>query len=242
MNRSNEFDDTVKQRSGWLIPIAVFVLTAALSALFLLFYLAPTPTSFIEQHPSPTSRNDPVYLSVSGHALTIPANYLLYSSARQGGPRQEIELFATIPDFRGYSDADSQAFAGNGADSPVIYMLIREDRFNIGEAALLQRVYLNYVADPDGKPVPLDLTQYSFRGDSGYRGEDLFVGQTKQGPVVMRCVRLSQEVPSPSCLRDASLARGVTITYRFKRARLADWRAIAEGVDTLVHSFLVGGK
>src|ERR1700722_7114527 len=150
MNRSNEFDDTVKQRSGWLIPIAVFVLTAALSALFLLFYLAPTPTSFIEQHPSPTSRNDPVYLSVSGHALTIPANYLLYSSARQGGPRQEIELFATIPDFRGYSDADSQAFAGNGADSPVIYMLIREDRFNIGEAALLQRVYLNYVADPDG--------------------------------------------------------------------------------------------
>jgi len=242
MSRNSEFDDTVRQRSGWLIPIAVFVLTAVLSALFLLFYLAPTPTSFIEEHPSPTSRSEPVYLSVDGHALTIPANYLLYSGARRGGSRAEVELYATIPDFHGYSDRESQVFASNGADSPVIFMLIREDRFNLGEAARLRRVYSNYVADPAGKRGPFDLTEYSFRDDSGYRGEDLFVGQAGQGLVVMRCVRLSQDVPSPSCLRDATLARGISITYRFKRAHLANWRQIAEGVDKLTHSFVASAK
>ena len=42
-------DDGVRQRSGWLIPLGVFLVTFALSALFLLFYLAPTPPSFFEE-------------------------------------------------------------------------------------------------------------------------------------------------------------------------------------------------
>src|ERR1700685_3938416 len=95
---------TVRQRSGWLIPVAVFVVTAALSALFLLYYLAPAPNSFIEEHPSPTARVDPIPLSVDGMKLVIPANYILYASARQGGARKEVALAAKLPDFHGYSD------------------------------------------------------------------------------------------------------------------------------------------
>ena len=52
------------------------------------------------------------------------------------------------------------------------------------------------------------MTEYAFRDDSGYRGEDLFVGQGTSGPVVLLCVRFSQQVPSPSCLRDVRLKRG----------------------------------
>src|ERR1700679_1409398 len=124
-NRSDDYEDTVKQRSGWLIPISVFVVTAALSALFLLYYLAPPPTSFIEQHPSPTSRTDPIAVSVNKASFTIPANYMIYSSARSGGVRKDLSLWALFPNFHGYTDWESSTFAGNGADSPVIYMLIR---------------------------------------------------------------------------------------------------------------------
>jgi hypothetical protein len=95
--RGEQVDETVKQRSGWLIPIAVFVVTTVLSAVILLLYLAPTPASFIEEHPSPTSRADPIDLSVNGLALKIPANYIIYSSARQGGPRKDVALFTTFP-------------------------------------------------------------------------------------------------------------------------------------------------
>lgn len=236
--RTRNQDDTVKQRSGWLIPLAVFVATAILSALFLLFYLAPTPSSFIEEHQSPTSRSDPVNLSVGGLSLRIPANYLLYASARRGGTRPRVELFANTPDFRGYSDWDAQEFNGNAPDSPIIYMLIRNAPFSLTESAQLQRVYLGYVADTSGKPGPFDLTEYNFRGDSAYRGEDLFVGSVGHGPIVMRCARLSQEVPSPSCLRDLQLSSNAVLTYRFKRSHLANWREIAAGVDTLLNSFV----
>jgi hypothetical protein len=241
-SRDRHADDTVKQRSGWLIPLAVFVVTAVLSAFFLLFYLAPAPTSFIEEHQSPTSRTDPVRISLGGFSLQIPANYLLYASARQGGDRKQIELFAKFPDFQGYSDWEAQTFNGNGPDSPIIYMLIREEPFNLGEEERLRRIYLNYVADAQGKPGPFELTEYMFRDDSGYRREDLFVGDMRGQPVVMRCVRFSQEVPSPSCLRDVRLSNAVVLSYRFKRALLANWREIATGVNDLVHGFAAKAK
>jgi hypothetical protein len=241
-HRDDDYGDAVKQRSGWLIPIAVFVVTAAMSALFLLYYLAPPPDSFIEEHPSPTSRSTPIAVSVNGTSFAIPANYLIYSSARSGGKRKDLSLWAMLPSFQGFSDWESSTFASNAADSPIVYMLIREDPYNIGEKERLERIYLNYVVDPIGKPGPFGLTEYTFRDDSGYRREDLFVGQSDKGLVVLRCVRLSQEVPSPSCLRDERLAKGVALSYRFKRTHLADWRDIAAGVDTLIASFRKAAK
>jgi hypothetical protein len=242
MSQRGDYEETVRRRSGWLIPIAVFVVTAALSALFLLFYLAPGATSFIEEHPAPTSRSDAVSLKVGGMAMSIPANYIIYNSARQGGQQKEVALFATFPDFHGYSDWSSGTFTGNAADSPLVYMLIRVESINLTESDRLQRIYMNYVANPKGAPGPFGLTQYVFRDDSGYRGEDLYVGEHADGPVVLRCVRFSQNVPSPSCMRDVRLKNGVAMTYRFKRAHLADWSAIADGVAELIQSFSTHAK
>jgi hypothetical protein len=239
MSRAGETDDDVKQRSGWLIPAAVFIVTAGLSALFLLYYLVPAPTSFIEEHVAPTLRTDLVSLTIGGTKFSVPANYIMFARARQGGTLKEAQLFTTFPDFEGYSERTASSYSGNAADSPVIFILLREEQFKISEAERLQRIYLTYVADPAGRPGPFGLTQYVFRDDSGYHGEDLFVGQIKGKPVVLRCVRFSQQVPSPSCLRDARIRSGVTLTYRFKRANLGHWQEIAEGVDKLVASFRV---
>ena len=237
MNSREDYDDTIRQRSGWLIPVGVFAVTAVLSAMVLLFYLAPTPQSFIEEHPAPTSRTDPISITVSGIAFKIPANYILYKSARQGGSRKDVALIAFYPEFRGYSDWDSQIFAQDAADSPLIYLLIREEPYDITEAERLKRIYRNFLTDQTGKPGPFDLTEYSFRDDSGYRNQDLFVGGTAETPIVFRCDRFSQQVRSPYCLRDIRLKRGVTVSYRFKRALLADWRPITTGVDRLLQSF-----
>lgn len=238
MSRSNQNrDEDVRQHSGWLIPFVVFVVTAGLSALFLLFYLVPAPTSFIEEHPAPTPRTEAVSLQLGTLKLAIPANYIVYRSARQGGTRKDIALFTLLPDFRGYSTDEAQTFGDNSADSPVVYILVREEQLNLNEAERLKRIYMNYVTDPAGKRGPFGLTQYTFRDDSGYRGEDLFVGQRRDSLVVMRCWRFSQDVPSPGCLRDQRLTRNVAMTYRFKRANLGQWREIADGVNALIAGF-----
>ncbi len=237
MDQGQQFDDTIRQRSGWLIPIGVFAITALFCVLVLMYYLFPAPASLIEDHPAPTARADAVPLSINGIKMTIPANYILFKNARQGGNRNEIHLITVLPEFRGYSDWDSQSFANNAADSPFIDLLIHAEPLNLSEAERLKRIYMNFVTNPAGSPGPYGLTQYAFRDDSGYHNEDLFVGGSADAPIVLHCDRLSQEVRSPSCWREMPLKRSVVVNYRFKRARLADWREIANGVNTLVQSF-----
>ncbi len=233
----SDTDGTIRKRSGWLIPLGVFLVTAVLSALVLLYYLAPSAPNFLEEQVSPTSRSDLVPLKVHDLHLWVPANYLQYESARQGGTRKDLALFAILPDMAGWSNWESSAFAGNTPDSPVVFMLIREEGLNLTEADRLNRIYMAYVTNPRGAPGPFGLTQYTFREDSGYRREDLFVGQTANGPVVLRCVRFSQDVPSPSCLRDLPIAHSVAMSYRFKREHLGRWREIGEGIEKMLVTF-----
>jgi hypothetical protein len=230
-------DDTIRQRSGWLIPLGVFLVTAILTALILLFYIIPSPPSLFEEQVNPTGRTDIIHLKVHGNSFYIPANYLEYKSARQGGEKKEIALFAMMPDMDGYSSWEAGTFTGNATDSPIVYLLIDDEPVNLTEADRLQRIYMAYVANPKGTQGPFGLTQYMFHDDTGYRREDLFVGTTDAGPVVLRCVRFSQEVPSPSCLREMPIAHGVKLSYRFKRAQLARWREISDGVNRLIKSF-----
>jgi len=63
------------------------------------------------------------------------------------------------------------------------------------------------------------------------------VGGTPEAPIVLRCDRLSQQVRSPSCLRELQLKRGVAVNYRFKRARLSEWKEIADRTAALIQSF-----
>lgn len=230
-------DDGIRQRSGWLIPLGVFLITFALAALFLLFYLAPAPPSFFREQISFTSRTDVVALKVRGHKFYIPANYLKYRSDRQGGERADIKLAAILPDMQGYSNWDDSSFKNNATDSPIVEMLIHDDAVMLSERDWLSRIYMPYVANPKGAPGPFGLTQYFFREDSGYHGEDLFVGQGLHGPMVIQCVRLSQQVPSPACHRELPIAHGVALGYRFKRAHLARWREIGESAEKLIQSF-----
>jgi hypothetical protein len=237
MSRTAGDDETIRKRSGWLIPLGVLVVTFLLSAMFLLLYLAPSAPSLFEEQISPTSRTDAIRLRVHGRTFHVPANYLEYESARQGGDRKEVALFALIPEMSGWSNWEAQSFAGNAPDSGVVYLLIRDERLGLTEAERFQRVYLGYVTNPHGVAGPYGLRQYEFREDSGYHNEDLFVGETAKGPMVLRCVRIAADVPSPSCLRDMLIAPGVSLSYRFKRAHLSEWQQIGDGVDRLIASF-----
>lgn len=237
MSRSADDDETVRKRSGWWIPLGVFAVTFILSAMFLLLYLAPTAPSLFEEQVTPTSRSDIIALKVNGHAFHVPANYLLYASARQGGDRRDIAMFALLPELTGWSNWDSDKFASNAPDSRVVFITLHRERLGLTEADKLRRVYLDYVVDRRGTNGPYGLRHYTFRADSGYHAEDLYVGERQGHTIVLRCVRPSHEVPSPSCLREKLLAEGVSLTYRFKRSHLPEWREISRDVDRLVASF-----
>jgi|SRR5437016_4730533 len=264
--RDTSFGANIKEHSGWWAPAAVVAAVVLLSLFVLVYYFVPNPVSLIEERPSPSTRIDRVATKVGSHTFMVPANYLVFASARKGGARRAIDIAASLPDFRGYSDAERALFTASGSTSPIVHIKIREEPYNVPEAARLARVYLNQVVDPRGTPAPFGLTQYEFRDDSGYRGEDLFVGRDERPSplagegsarvvrrslgesgsarvrstiVVLLCERPGTDVPSPNCLRDYPLGNGAALSYRFKRTRLAKWRDIARGMSRLITSFEV---
>lgn len=233
MGRTADDDEQIQQRSGWLLPLSVLAILLILSGALVIYYLAP-PTALFANRTSPTSASDPVYLSIAGQAFAIPANFLPYPAARRGGEQTEAALFALLPDLAGWSPKTADEFASNAADSRVVFLRLHAERKGLSEPAKLARVYMDYVESREGRPGPYGLQHYAFRQDSGYRDEDLFVGV---GPVVLRCVRPSPDVPSPNCLREKTVSQGLSLSYRFKRSQLAQWRPMAQRIDALIAGF-----
>src|SRR5258708_2022331 len=93
----SDTDGTIRKRFGWVIPLGVFLVTFVLSCLILLYYLAPTAPSFLEEQVSPTQRTELIALRVHGLKLWIPSNYLQYESSRRDGARHDVSLFALLP-------------------------------------------------------------------------------------------------------------------------------------------------
>ena len=233
----NDFGGPARERSAWLIPLAVFLVTAVLIGMVIIWYIAPTPSELIEEQSSPTSVDTPVTLKVGQQQFTIPANYLPFASARKGGNFSEVKLIALLPDLEGYSSGQAGEFTPDKADSRMINIRLR-GQMALDERTRLERIYLPQVASRDGAPGPFNLTQFTFGPNSSYRDEELFVGQTESGPAVMRCARPVSDSLAASCVRELPIATGVAMSYRFKRTHLGEWAAIDKAVRDVFARFM----
>jgi hypothetical protein len=232
----NEFGGPARERSGWLIPLAVFLVTAVLIGLVLLYYLSPTPSELIEEQAAPTPVETPVAIRVGTQSFSIPANYLPYASARKGGTFTEVKLIALLPDLQGFSSGEASNFSWDSADSRLLDIRLRA-RTILDERGRMDRIYLPQVTDRDGEPAQFGLTRFTFRENSSYRDGDLYVGQSETGPVVLRCSKAVSDSVAGACLREWPIAPGVAFSYRFKRAQLANWRDIDKAVRELLAAF-----
>lgn len=232
----NDFGGPAKERSGWLIPLAVFLVTAVLTGLVLLYYLSPSPSELIEEQASPTGDSTMVSLTIGNQHFRIPANYMPFPSARKGGVLTELKLKALLPDLDGYSMGDASEFASDAPDSRVLNLNLRAQAI-LSEQDRMTRIYLPQVTDADGTPGPYGLTKYTFLPTSSYREEEMFVGQTDAGPMVLRCTKPVSDTVAPTCLRDMPIGPGVGLSYRFKRSHLDNWRAIDKRVREMMAAF-----
>jgi hypothetical protein len=223
----------IHQHSGWLIPLTVMVVVVLLCAAMFLYYMRPFALSRTVA-PFRDSRASTVAIPVNlaGLPLSIPRRYIEPGTAK----KNTVALVAALPDMRGFSENDAQLFADNAPDSPLVHLLIRADRAPLPAGERLKRIYAPYIANSAGEKGPFGLTHYTFRPGSGYARDDLYAGN--DGGLLLLCEQPAQDLPSPNCLAiDQPVAPGASLSYRFKRAQLASWHAIDDGVTRLVAKF-----
>ena len=226
----------IHRHSGWLIPLGFFLVIAALSALFLAYYLRPLSGMFQGQSSEPAAQT----VHLRGTALVVPANYLERSGPRRGDTDM-VALFALLPGFTRVFGTGSRAVhrrcgrlvPGPSADPG-------RHQWPQFEADRFARIYRPNIVDAQGEAGPFGLTRYQFRADSGYGGQDLYAGiDAARGLLLLLCERPAQDLPSPDCLAiDRPIAPSLSLSYRFKRSQLTRWRDISAGVTALVSGFI----
>jgi hypothetical protein len=141
MSRTGDRLSTLaKRRSGWLIPLAVFFITACLSALLLAYYFAPARPGRADEEPAPTDATRTIALSIGSLALRIPANYILMARPRRGGPMPDIALIAMLPDLQGYTLGAAPDLSSNAPDSRVVHIVLKSGNPILPEQERLERI------------------------------------------------------------------------------------------------------
>jgi hypothetical protein len=252
MSRRDFDSEEIKTESSWAGLARIIFITLILAGGFLYYYFGPRVQDLQGNSPKASVSHKPITLVVGGNTLSIPENYTVFGKARRGGDQGEVELYASLPNFEGYSLPHQYEFEGNDSNSPVIHFSLYDPitigkriqpnppRDHMSERQKFEQVFLPYVTNRKGRPWRYGLVHYNLAKNWGQTDEDLFVHEGADGSFVMfRCIRKTANMPSPWCRRDIYLSDTLGLSYRFKRERLDDWRRIDGGIKKLVDRFVV---
>lgn len=234
-NTARAGQDDVVERPPWLLPLLVAAGVVVFAAIFLWYYVGPTTEEILGRAPQATDSAERVHVSIGDVQLAVPAHYTRFAAARSGGALKQLDMHALLPDLTPYTHDLQSEFERADPRSPVIHMRVEEAADILAAQPRLELIYLPHVTNREGEPGPAGLRHYVFRNDTGLAGQDMYVGPGPAGaPAILVCAR---EAPLLWCRRDILLSDAVVLRYRFKRAHLADWKAIDDRVLALIGQF-----
>ncbi|MEM9707030.1 MAG: hypothetical protein AAF850_13245 [Pseudomonadota bacterium] len=235
--------EEIREESSWRYPLGIFVATLILSAVFLYYYVGPSVEDLTGDAQSPAISDDPVAFTIANQPFETPTNYTVFPRDRRGGDRDEVWLYALWPTMAGYSPARRVDFLENEPDTRRIDILLKTRSNAFTEDQRIDSLYMPQVIDERGSRTPYQLIKYEFVDQrssvptNGYAHTELFLGETTDGDVMaLMCFKELDTIESPECWREYELNAGISVTYRFKRAYLDEWRLIDERIRSFMSS------
>jgi hypothetical protein len=131
----------------------------------------------------------------------------------------------------GYSEQARDAFNHTDGEKRIIFLSFEERSMSRDMSGRFEPIYSQLIAQP-GTPGPAALTFYGFTEKSGYLNEMLAVADRPgMDPFVARCLTgpNAEESLAP-CERDIQVGDNLSLSYRFPKEFLTDWRSLDEAV------------
>lgn len=238
--------EEIRQESSWRYAIGIALAVILLSAVFIYYYIGPDIDELGGNVPKPAISEEPVDLVIGGTTFRIPANHTVFPRDRRGGARELVSIYALWPTLSGFSPARREDFVGNAPDARRIDIDISERRSAFSEAERIERLYLPQTIDPRGNRTPFQLLEFEFKEaranvpTNGYKDTVLYLGRSGDTTLAIFCFETRNEIISPDCWRQYELSDTITVTYRFKRPYLEEWRRIDAEVRAFVESLTIG--
>jgi hypothetical protein len=178
---------------------------------------------------------------IGSDVVSAPANLIRFEQQRRNGAADRLDLYLRWPQMDGYSAGASDDFNHASGSRKIIFLTFEPRLMAQPMSGRLEPVYRQLLGA--GSPGPGGTTIHALDDRAGYLDEELAVAQGDGAePFVARCLReQGDEIPLAPCERDIHVGSGLSVTYRFPRDLLAEWKTLDAAVRARVASMLEAG-
>jgi len=175
----------------------------------------------------------PVHVELATKNLEVPANMIRFSDQRRKGPHDRLDLVVQWPTMSGYSERTAGAFDDVSPDAPLLFLSVRPRGDSVDSTTRLIGLYTRFF-DGSGGPGPAGLVSRRLQPGSGYDSEEIFFEPGSTDPFSARCAKNTNDVIPTTCLRDINIGEDLTVSSRFRKPLLADWRRLDPAIRMLI--------
>lgn len=180
---------------------------------------------------------------IGNNVIAAPANTIRFERSRRSGVADRLDLYLRWPDMKGYTAATRNDFNHAGDRRSILFLSFEPRMMSRDMSGRFAPIYRSLIV-PVGDPGPGGMTFHAFTEKSGYANEILAVAERPgETPFVARCLtgQSARESLAP-CERDIQIGDELSLTYRFPREMLGDWRRLEAAVTTAAVGFLQTGR
>jgi hypothetical protein len=217
-----------------LTPLPLVALTAlgALGVAAVIYLLWPRWPD------TPVAADAPALpIVVAGQMFNVPPAAIRMAVQRHPGPQERVDLVYLWPSLTP-PEPGGKPTNGAAQDSERLFVTIADHEGTIAPSERLKIIYPRYT-EPDPSSGPDGLSQFGFRDGTPYQGEDLLFDHTAPERFLVRCSRAVPPTPG-ACLYERYVGEA-SVTVRFARELLPEWRLLASGFEKLIGQLRAGG-
>lgn len=210
----------------------LFVIIGAIMALTLVIHLGGRAIGRSLSTGGHSTSTEIHKIIIDNNLLTIPENMIRFANQRRSGSHHRIDLYALYPQMSGYTSDTRAWFNDLAPDRRLVFISIDERQMSRDMSGRYAPIY-SVITEPTGETAISGLSRRAFTPASGYSNEELLVGTEESGHprFVARCLTGADAAMALSaCERDIHIGDNLSLTYRFPRSMLGEWRALEAAV------------
>lgn len=180
---------------------------------------------------------------IGNNVIAAPRNMIRFETARRNGVATRLDLYMRWPQLDGYSDAARDDFNHAHGQPNILFASLSPRMMSRDMSGRYEPIYAQ-LTEPTAKTLAGGLQVRNFTGKSGYLNETLVVAERPgEPPYVARCLDEAAAAGSLApCERDIHIGDDLSLTYRFPRELLPEWKALDGAVLARVTGLLKTGN
>ena len=235
-----QMSDEVEQNLSQSFIALLVKLTLAMVAVALVIFASASYYGSIVAKGGHETDATPRQITIANEVLNVPANMIRFRAQRKSHVLERLDLYAHWPSMQGYSADNANIFDDMEAGAPLLFISIEPRDMTTDMSGRVSTIYEKFFAGP-----PIDaghgLVRRAFSSESAYFMEDLYYEMGSPYPFAARCIRESDRIAAPYCIRDIHIGKDLMVSYRFHANMIGEWMKLDGAVREAVNGFLARG-